>query len=474
MTHAAIYARLSRDRDGLSTSIADQLREAEAYCAEHGWAFTVYRDNDIPASEAQATRRRKRPAYAQLLKALEAGAAEAVVCWSTDRLYRHPRDLEDLIELLDGRGVNFVALHSGLVDLSTPNGRAVARIMAAISKAEVENLSERVRRKHESLAREGKSHGGPRAWGYAADHVTVVPDEAALLREAVERILNGAGLRTIVREWNEAGVRTVTGREWEARTLKHMLTAPRIAGLRVHRGEVVGKAAWPPIIDQHTFRRLQAVLTNPDRRMGSPGGKYLLTGLLFCGRCGEALVGHPIAGHRSYACIKRPNRKACGSLRAQALPLEEYVAWRASVHWDDLTAEGTNGERATLPDATDAAAEQLAQVEADLAEIAQRRFVAKDITEVEYQAARSGLVVVQADLENQLQVTAAAVVGPSPVEQLYSMPHSFAELVGTPARMDSVRQFVEGLVERIEVAPVGRGKRTFQPGRVAIMWRATT
>ena len=38
------------------------------------------------------------------------------------------------------------------------------------------------------------------------------------------------------------------------------LTAPMIAGLRVHHGEIVGKGTWEPILDEPKWRALCAVI----------------------------------------------------------------------------------------------------------------------------------------------------------------------------------------------------------------------
>ena len=54
--------------------------------------------------------------------------------------------------------------------------------------------------------------------------------------------------------------------KWQGSTLRRVLISPRIAGLREHNGEVVGKAVWPAIIDEATHDRLVGLLKNPSRR----------------------------------------------------------------------------------------------------------------------------------------------------------------------------------------------------------------
>jgi len=51
-----------------------------------------------------------------------AGLIDAVACWHVDRLTRSPRELEDVINLHDKRGI-MLATVTGEMDLSTPTGR---------------------------------------------------------------------------------------------------------------------------------------------------------------------------------------------------------------------------------------------------------------------------------------------------------------------------------------------------------------
>lgn len=71
--------------------------------------------------------------------------------------------------------------------------------------------------------------------------------------------------------------------------MRRMLLSPRHAGLSSHRGEVVGVAQWPAIIDRDTHERLKARLPSRGPRPTQVRNR-LLTGLVRCGRCGEAPV----------------------------------------------------------------------------------------------------------------------------------------------------------------------------------------
>jgi Recombinase len=58
-------------------------------------------------------------------------------------------------------------------------------------------------------------------------------------------VLRGESLRSIAMDWNERGIKTVGGVTWQGSMIRRVLMSPRIAGLKEHRGEIVGEATWP-------------------------------------------------------------------------------------------------------------------------------------------------------------------------------------------------------------------------------------
>ena len=79
-------------------------------------------------------------------------------------------------------------------------------------------------------------------------------------------MLMGESVRSIAFDFNDRGIKPVAGGRWVGSTLRRVLMSPRIAGLREHNGEVVGKAVWPAIIDGATHDRLVGLLDDPGRR----------------------------------------------------------------------------------------------------------------------------------------------------------------------------------------------------------------
>src|SRR5689334_13391303 len=90
---AAIYCRISQDREDNALGVRRQREDCEALAKRAGLTVGgVYIDNDLSAYG-----RKPRPQYRAMVDALKAGTVGTIVAWHPDRLTRHPRELEDLI-----------------------------------------------------------------------------------------------------------------------------------------------------------------------------------------------------------------------------------------------------------------------------------------------------------------------------------------------------------------------------------------
>lgn len=286
---AAIYTRISADLNGDALGVQRQEEDARKLCAARGWEVVeVFCDNDRSAY----SQRKPRPAYQAMLDAVRAGRIDVIVAWHPDRLHRRLRELVPFIDLINEHGVQVETVTAGRYDLSTPTGRMHARIVGSVAEYESEHKAERIRRKLEQNAVDGREHGGSRPYGWSRDRKSIVPEEAAAVREATARILAGESIKSVARALNDAGYRTATGRPWRDVTVRDMLLRPRNAGLRIHHGQVVGRGEWEPIISVEDFHQVEAILKNPARRTNPVGGgrKYLLSTVARCGVCDGPIV----------------------------------------------------------------------------------------------------------------------------------------------------------------------------------------
>jgi Resolvase, N terminal domain len=130
MTRAAIYVRISDDREGLAVGVKRQEADCRALVEQRpGWEVTeVYDDNDISATN----RRKVRPAYRRMLDDLREARVDALVAYRSSRFHRRTRELDQLIDLVEDRRVEIATVVSGMPSMSM-GGRVSSPRAPAIS-----------------------------------------------------------------------------------------------------------------------------------------------------------------------------------------------------------------------------------------------------------------------------------------------------------------------------------------------------
>src|SRR5450756_1379502 len=175
---AAIYARISSDPEGTMLGVTRQVTDCRALAERRGWHVAdTYIDDDVSAYKGKP-----RPQYRRMLDDMRAGAVDAVVVWHLDRLHRNPKELEEFFEVCDAARVSALASVSGVTDLSTDDGRLMARIMGAVARKESDDKSRRITRKHLEMAQAGRLvRNSTRPFGYRDDWRTPEPTELSLI-----------------------------------------------------------------------------------------------------------------------------------------------------------------------------------------------------------------------------------------------------------------------------------------------------
>ncbi|OAN29124.1 hypothetical protein A4X17_05990 [Plantibacter sp. H53] len=353
---AALYARLSDDRDADKLGIDTQLGDGRAIAERKGWTVVgEYVDRSLSASKKLVNR----PEYNRLVDDFNAGTFDALICWDLDRLTRQPRQLEDWIDAAEERGLMIVTAN-GEADLSTSNGIMFARMKATIGKNESDRTSQRVKRNVQARRDAGKWHGGTVPYGYTAVDSQLKPrdDEVERITEAMKRLLAGDTMYGIASDWNSRGLMTRTGKAWRQSNLRPILLN------RTNLGETKsGTVGWTPIVERVTFDRVERLLTDPSRRVtkspGVRGGKYSMGGgVSVCAECGFRLITDTKRGRTRLACLSRVSSTvtdpttgevlvpgACGHVAIDHERLEEYVftevvrALEANPRWGQVLAE---------------------------------------------------------------------------------------------------------------------------------------
>lgn len=374
-------------------------------------------------------------------------------------------------------------VRGGDTDLRDSDALMVLRIKGNVAAAEVDRLRSRVKRRHQQRADDGLPNGGARPFGFEDDRITHRPDEAALIRELVERFLTSGSINAVAKDWNDRGIKTVATQEherflagerekdrqpteWRQPGLLKMLRSPRIAGLRQHGTDEPTKAVWDAIIPIEQWQRVQDLLDNPSRRWVRTDHTFPLIGILHCDACGRPLGQLKRTRGSEYACrwAKCTKRTAVDAAAVDdyvlniLLPLCDSPAMRSIV-----TAEaGVSEEEAQALVRANAADEAKVSELADL-------LASGDLDPAAYAKAtkrlRSAIEERQAQLASLRSGTVLDLLGGSVVESWDTLPQA--------DRAAILRQFVTAVRVRRSTTRRGRvhGGGPFDSARVRIVWR---
>ena len=325
---AGIYCRMSLAIQDDTAKIDDQERMCRLTAERLGWeVIDVYQDNNRSAWKHN----RKRPAWDRMLADIGAGKINGIIVYHGDRLTRQPMDLEILISLSRTRGIK-LASPTGVRDLNDDDHQFQLGIEANVYRKESAATSRRRKMQYERWRREGRTRPGGRggrAYGFATDGITQVPEECQHIRDMAGMLLDGAPLGGLVRDADARGAKTTAGAPFTHSTIRKMFSHPRYAGL-MPDGE--STAAWQPVLERETWEKVNETLAAKTATFAyaTNARRWLLSGIAICGACGAPMQMRPSKGRGGkdykpgYGCSAATCRKA---YRAAPL-LDAYVMQR--------------------------------------------------------------------------------------------------------------------------------------------------
>ncbi|MGF1429961.1 recombinase family protein [Kitasatospora sp. LaBMicrA B282] len=468
------YARISLDKDGDELGIDRQREDYTYYAAARvGWEIVRdYIDNDASAYRKNVVR----PEFERLLNDLKSGVLDGVVAYDLDRLMRQPMDLERLIGIFEDSPKLVFGTVTQDYDLSTSDGRTMARVMVTMANKASADASRRIARKHRELADAGKNGGSHRAFGWNDDRVTVKQDEASLILEAHDALLAGTRLSTITRQWQALDVKTArkSAKPISRTAVKAILSNWRLCGYRAVKGEIhYGKdgnpviAEWESITTPERVSAVREVLAERSekfRNQGNTNGyRYLLTGVARCSECGARMVpkrrSNCEPGSKrsafSYACPTR-SEGGCGKVSRQGEALDSWIT--TLVH--DAQAALLAAPQAEMPDSFPGEA-RLIEIEAERAEyLAARR--SNKIT-------ASTLITLLEPLENEQEQLkrdrSRFIVEQAQAQDVVNLSDDFERLP-----IERQKAVIMKHVKAVIVHPVGKGARKFDPRLIEMVW----
>ncbi len=326
----------SEDRQALS--IPAQERELREVAERRG--YTVVGE---PVSESMSAKRPGRPAFAHVLRRLERGEADGILCWHLDRLARNPLDGGQVMWALGQRTIRIIATPEREYE-GSPDDKMLMSIVFGMATKYSDDLAKNVMRgTREALLR---GHWpGKYKFGYMRDPESglMVPDpkrwklvrqlwdwrleglsvqeihrravhELALERPVSARSMRQAAARLEESEYAAAdALQPLRRRKLPAgpigrNTLYHLLSDPFYAGQMAFDGRVyngVHKAMVTP--DEFARAQFQDDTPTPSAPTLLP---FAYRGLIRCGTCGATVTAERKTnrqGHKYvyYHCARR-------------------------------------------------------------------------------------------------------------------------------------------------------------------------
>jgi hypothetical protein len=251
--------------------------------------------------------------------------AVVLVAWKEARLFRDVTEKESLRRFMQRWRDVWWHTFEGTRNPHNAADTMVSTVTAGTNQFYADSVRELIMDKHASRLNDKKVPAGTLGFGHRrevlgkdpktgadiyGDRWLVEKKEAALLRGAIEGYLNGTPIAAIRDRWIENGVATRNNGTWTITTIKRMFSQPRLAGILFRNGREHGRSDYiEPIIDEPTFRRLQARIAENPKPTRARLGRQLLTGVLFCGKCdSDSVLNSNVKGSqpttRVYACRK--------------------------------------------------------------------------------------------------------------------------------------------------------------------------
>ena len=343
-TPAALYARVSSDRQDVDLSVAAQMRALRDYAAKNGYAVArEYID------EAESGRIADRPQFKKMID--EAGKADApfkeILVWKFSRFTRKREHAVAFKSMLRRRGIRVVSITEHSDD--TPTGKLMEAIIESVDEFYSENLAQEVTRGMREAASRGFWMTTYAPYGYKRVYVQdgakkrpkleLNPPADAVVRRVFDMVLQGRSILDVTKTLNAEGISTTNGKKWQKTTIHAMLgneayTGTLVWGTNAKDGAepVRVEDAIPAIVSKQEYQKAKNLLVSRapqavhPRRASSP---YLLSGLLRCNICGKNLSAAEAKSgkYTYYVCqsLLKLGPEACSAPRLNARAFEKLI-----------------------------------------------------------------------------------------------------------------------------------------------------
>ena len=344
LTPAALYARVSSDRQDVDLSVAAQLRALRDYAEKNG--YVVAREY---IDEAESGRIADRPQFRRMLDeaSLPDSPFQEILVWKFSRFTRKREHAVAFKSMLRKRGIRVSSITEHADD--SPTGKLMEAIIESLDEFYSENLAQEVLRGMREAASRGFWIGTYSPYGYRKVPVQdgakkrpkleLDPPADGVVRRIFQMALLGTSILDITKTLNKEGIASPQGSRWTKTTIHRILTNESYTGTLVwgtrakdNVPPVRVEDAFPAIVSRDDFERVSAILESKaparihPRRAASP---YLLSGIVRCETCGKALTAHEAKSGQFtyYVChtLLKQGQGACDTPRLNAKRFERMI-----------------------------------------------------------------------------------------------------------------------------------------------------
>ena len=345
---AVIYARFSSDMQR-EESIEAQVRACKEYCRKKLYVVT-----NIYVDEAKSARDvLKRDAYNQMLADAIAHKFDVIIFHKIDRNARNEFNYYTFKHTLSTLGIGYEYAAQN-IDF-TPEGQMMESMLVGFAAYYSRNLAKETKKGLNENAYKALFNGGKPPLGYKiVDKKYVIePTEAEAVKLIFKMYLAGHGYGSIAHALASKGFKTRDGKNFGKNSLYDILANEKYTGTytfnKTNRKEnkprnmhvstpaddfIRIEDALPAIISKSDFNLAQERKKSNKKRTGAYTAKasYLLSGKVFCGHCGSAMIGHRTTSrgkeYHYYECAfkNRVYDPECEQKRFGRDKLEDWVS----------------------------------------------------------------------------------------------------------------------------------------------------
>lgn len=289
---AVVYARYS-SAGQKEQSIDGQLAAAYKYAEAKGYQIVhEYIDR------AMTGRNDDRDDFQRMLSDTGKHQFSVIIVWKVDRFGRNREEITFNKYRCKKNGVRVEYVAENMPE--GPESVILEAVLEGMAEYYSLQLSQNVKRGLLENAKHHKAVSGTPPLGYKLTedkHFEVDPDTAPLVRVIYEKYAAGETLFEIIRYLNNAGYKTPRGKPFARTSLDKLLKNEKYIGIYKFKDIIYDEDAVPALIDKDLFYKVQDMLEKNKRAPVKNWNysDYLLTGKLFCGHCGDPMVGK--AGH---------------------------------------------------------------------------------------------------------------------------------------------------------------------------------